>query len=78
MAIVEIMGPIVLVSLVGFFLGSALGFAMLGQAGDMNIPVRLATAGTFLGAGWAVTILAILAAEPLRAGVLNRAARRND
>lgn len=77
-AIVEIMGPIVLVSLVGFFLGSALGFAMLGQAGDMNIPVRLATAGTFLGAGWAVTILAILAAEPLRAGVLNRAARRND
>ncbi|QNE88675.1 ABC transporter permease [Corynebacterium incognita] len=77
-AIIEILGPIFLVSIFGFAMGALMGFAMLGAAGDMNVPARLTATLALLGSGWALTALAILAAEPLRSSVLRRAERKND
>lgn len=74
----QIMGPIVLVSLCGFILGSAMMFAMFGPAGDMDISTRALNAFFFLAAGWVLTFIALIAVEPLRSRVIATSERRND
>ena len=74
----ETLGPIIIVSLIGFTFGVMLGSVMLsGAAGDVNIPMRLATAGSILGIGWLFPLAAIAAVEPLRTRTLN-VGRNND
>lgn len=78
-AIINVMGPLILVSLFGFFVGASLGLMTFVQAvGYANIPLRLANAGMLLGIGWALALAALLVVEPLRSAVLKRASRRND
>ncbi|QGU03256.1 FtsX-like permease family protein [Corynebacterium kalinowskii] len=74
----QIMGPIVLVSLCGFVLGGGIMFAMFGGAGDMDVPARALNASIFLLAGWALTLIALVAVEPLRSRVLTTGGRKND
>lgn len=74
----ETLGPIIIVSLIGFTFGVMLGSVMLsGAAGDVNIPMRLATAGSILGIGWLFPLAAIAAVEPLRTRTLTLG-RNND
>lgn len=79
-ALVEVMGPIVLVSLFGFGMGVFLGMAMVfNAAGDeVNWGMRALNAFIFLSVGWLATMLAIALAEPLRSRLLHASARRND
>lgn len=77
-SLVEVMGPILLVSLGGLVFGAAIGFMMLNQAGEMDVPARLLTSLSFLSAGWAVSVLALVLAVPLRNGVIDMAVRKND
>ncbi|MEJ5928518.1 FtsX-like permease family protein [Corynebacterium sp. H128] len=77
-ALGQVMAPIMLVSLVGFMVGAAIMVALFGAAGDMNVPARLLNASVFLLAGWSLTLLAMLAVEPLRSRVLADGGRRND
>ncbi|MCQ9335700.1 ABC transporter permease [Corynebacterium phoceense] len=68
---IEIMGPAVGVSLLGFALGSPLAFVMFASTGtDVDTAGRVLMALSFLGAGWGITLIAALAAEPLRSRVL--------
>lgn len=77
-AFFQIMGPVVLVSLCGFLLGGGMMFALFGAAGDMDVPARAMNAFIFLVAGWALTLVALLAVEPLRSRVIASGGRRND
>lgn len=74
----QILGPIVLVSLCGFVLGAGMMLTIFGQAGDLDAGPRLVNAFIFLLAGWLLTVLALLAVEPLRNRVLTYGGRRND
>lgn len=63
----ETLGPIIIVSLIGFVFGALLGMVMLtGAMTDVNYIARLLLAGAFLVVGWLFTIIAISAVEPLR------------
>lgn len=78
-ALTEILQPIVIVSLSGFLLGAGLGWMMMALAADqMNLASRFLIALSLLGAGWAVTLLAVALVEPLRGRVLAHAGRKND
>ncbi|MEJ4099319.1 FtsX-like permease family protein [Corynebacterium mastitidis] len=77
-AFLEIMLPIVLVSLFGFACGSSLCLAMLQAGSEVDRLGRILSALAVLGAGWLVTALAILAAEPLRSRTLATHQRKND
>lgn len=77
-ALIEIMLPIVIVSLFGFLCGAPVGLVMLTVQAEVNIPARLGFALSLLGAGWLVTFLAVLAVEPLRSRVLATWRRKND
>lgn len=78
-ALSQVMGPVLLVSLFGFAVGGLLGLQMMGSAGgELNFFARLVNAFVLLGAGWAVTIIAIVAVEPLRSSVLVHHTRKND
>lgn len=77
-ATIQIMSPIVLVSLVGFALGSSMLMLIFGSVSEMNIPYRMLNALLFLLAGWGLTLLALVAVEPLRSRVLAAGRRRND
>lgn len=68
---IEISDPAVGVSLLGFALGAPFAFVMFSSVGsDVDIAGRLLMALSFLGAGWGITLIAALAAEPLRSRVL--------
>lgn len=77
-AVFQIMGPIVLVSLAGFALGGSMLGMLFGAAGDMDFSTRAFNAFVLLAAGWGLTVLALLAVEPLRSRVLASGGRRND
>lgn len=77
-AFIEIMLPIVLVSLFGFACGSSLCLAMFQAGSEVDMLGRVLSALAVLGAGWLLTALAILAAEPLRSRTLATHRRRND
>ncbi|MFV8395401.1 FtsX-like permease family protein [Corynebacterium hindlerae] len=77
-AMFEILLPIILVSLVGFALGSSMLMLIFGSVSEMNIPYRMLNALLFLLAGWGLTLLALVAVEPLRSRVLAAGRRRND
>ena len=63
----ETLGPIIIVSLIGFVFGALLGMVMLtGAMTDVNYIARFLLAGAFLVVGWLFTIIAISAVEPLR------------
>ena len=63
----ETLGPIIIVSLIGFAFGSMVGMVMLSNAmTDVNFFARFGMAGAFLGVGWVFTLIAIAAVEPLR------------
>ncbi|AKK04315.1 FtsX-like permease family protein [Corynebacterium epidermidicanis] len=74
-ALRQIMGPIILVSLVGFALGALMMFVVLGSLQEVNIVARTLNAVIYLVAGWALTALAMCAVEPLRSTVLADDAR---
>ena len=74
----ETLGPIIIVSLIGFTFGVMLGSVMLSSGiADVNFPMRLAMAGSILGIGWLFPLAAIAAVEPLRTRTLN-VGRNND
>lgn len=74
----ETLGPVVIVSLIGFTFGVMLGSVMLSSGiADVNFPMRLAMAGSILGIGWLFPLAAIAAVEPLRTRTLN-VGRNND
>lgn len=74
----ETLGPIIIVSLIGFTFGVMLGSVMLSSGiADVNFPMRLAMAGSILGIGWLFPLAAIAAVEPLRTRTLN-VGRDND
>ena len=74
----ETLGPIIIVSLIGFTFGVMLGSVMLSSGiADVNFPMRLAMAGSILGIGWLFPLAAISAVEPLRTRTLN-VGRNND
>lgn len=74
----ETLGPVVIVSLIGFTFGVMLGSVMLSSGiADVNFPMRLAMAGSILGIGWLFPLAAIAAVEPLRTRTLN-VGRDND
>lgn len=74
----ETLGPVVIVSLIGFTFGVMLGSVMLGSGiADVNFPMRLSMAGSILGIGWLFPLAAIAAVEPLRTRTLN-VGRNND
>ncbi len=74
----ETLGPIIIVSLIGFAFGGMVGIAMLSNAmADVNLLARFSMAGAFLGVGWLFTIVAISAVEPLRKRTLT-IGRAND
>ncbi|HLR48822.1 MAG TPA: ABC transporter permease, partial [Corynebacterium sp.] len=63
----ETLGPIIIVSLIGFAFGAMVGTTMLaGVVSDVNILGRFIMAGAFLTVGWLFTAGAISAVEPLR------------
>src|SRR5699024_5884786 len=63
----ETLGPIIIVSLIGFAFGEMVGTTMLaGVVSDVNILGRFIMAGAFLTVGWLFTAGAISAVEPLR------------
>ena len=74
----ETLGPIIIVSLIGFTFGVMLGSVMLSSGiADVNFPMRLSMAGSILGIGWLFPLAAIAAVEPLRTRTLN-VGRNND
>ena len=74
----ETLGPVVIVSLIGFTFGVMLGSVMLSSGiADVNFPMRLSMAGSILGIGWLFPLAAIAAVEPLRTRTLN-VGRNND
>lgn len=74
----ETLGPIIIVSLIGFTFGVMLGSVMLSSGiADVNFPMRLAMAGSILGIGWLFPLAAIAAVEPLRTRTLD-IGRNND
>lgn len=74
----ETLGPIIIVSLIGFTFGVMLGSVMLSSGiADVNFPMRLSMAGSILGIGWLFPLAAIAAVEPLRTRTLN-VGRDND
>ncbi len=74
----ETLGPVVIVSLIGFTFGVMLGSVMLSSGiADVNFPMRLAMAGSILGIGWLFPLAAIAAVEPLRTRTLTLG-RNND
>lgn len=74
----ETLGPVVIVSLIGFTFGVMLGSVMLSSGiADVNFPMRLSMAGSILGIGWLFPLAAIAAVEPLRTRTLN-VGRDND
>lgn len=74
----ETLGPVVIVSLIGFTFGVMLGSVMLSSGiADVNFPMRLAMTGSILGIGWLFPLAAIAAVEPLRTRTLN-VGRDND
>lgn len=74
-----VLAPLILVSLIGFLLGSALSLMMFGQAlGYIDWPARILSSCGLLLAGWAMSAMALAAVEPLRGSVLRRMARRAD
>ena len=67
----ETLGPIIIVSLIGFTFGVMLGSVMLSSGiADVNFPMRLAMAGSILGIGWLFPLATIAAVEPLRTRTL--------
>lgn len=69
--IAETLGPIIIVSLIGFSFGVLVASTMLaGALADVNVLGRVAMAITFLGIGWLMTLIAIVAVEPLRTNTL--------
>ncbi|MDK8449480.1 FtsX-like permease family protein [Corynebacterium mastitidis] len=77
-AFIEIMLPIMLVSLFGFACGSSLCLATFQASSEVDMLGRVLSALAVLGAGWLLTALAILAAEPLRSRTLATHQRKND
>ena len=74
----ETLGPIIIVSLIGFTFGVMLGSVMLSSGiADVNFPMRLAMAGSILGIGWLFPLASIAAVEPLRTRTLTLG-RNND
>ena len=74
----ETLGPVVIVSLIGFTFGVMLGSVMLSSGiADVNFPMRLAMAGSILGIGWLFPLASIAAVEPLRTRTLTLG-RNND
>lgn len=74
----ESLGPIIIVSLIGFTFGVMLGSVMLSSGiADVNFPMRLAMAGSILGIGWLFPLASIAAVEPLRTRTLTLG-RNND
>lgn len=74
----ETLGPIIIVSLIGFAFGAMVGMVMLSSAmAEVNLVARLSMAGAFLGVGWLFTLAAISAVEPLRKRTLT-IGRNND
>ena len=74
----ETLGPIIIVSLIGFTFGVMLGIVMLSSGiADVNFPMRLAMAGSILGIGWLFPLASIAAVEPLRTRTLTLG-RNND
>lgn len=74
----ETLGPIIIVSLIGFTFGVMLGSVMLSSGiADVNFPMRLSMAGSILGIGWLFPLAAIAAVEPLRTRTLTLG-RNND
>ena len=74
----ETLGPIIIVSLIGFAFGGMVGMVMLSNAmAEVNFLARFAMAGAFLGVGWLFTVVAISAVEPLRKRTLT-IGRNND
>lgn len=74
----ETLGPIIIVSLIGFSFGGMVGFVMLSNAmADANYLARFSMAAAFLGVGWVFTLIAIAAVEPLRKRTLTLG-RSND
>lgn len=77
-ALVEYMGPVILVSTLGLVFGAALGLATLSQAGDIDVAGRVGGSFVLLSAGWLVSLLAIVCVAPLRNSVIGDAVRKND
>ena len=74
----ETLGPIIIVSLIGFTFGVMLGSVMLSSGiADVNFPMRLSMAGSILGIGWLFPLASIAAVEPLRTRTLTLG-RNND
>lgn len=70
--IFETLGPIIIVSLIGFTFGAGIGGVMLaGSLGDVDYLQRFGMAIAFLGIGWIFTLIAIVAVEPLRKNALS-------
>ncbi|MDO5032271.1 FtsX-like permease family protein [Corynebacterium sp.] len=76
--VLEILGPAVALSLVGFMVGALQGMVMFAGAEGAEVDVlgRILLALGFLAAGWITTLLALLAVEPLRGYVLRDGRRK--
>ncbi len=78
-SLLEVLAPVVVVSLLGFMLGSPLAFIMFASSDpgmDVDVTSRILMALSFLGAGWIVTLVAVVAVEPLRTYALRSGGRR--
>lgn len=74
-----VLAPLILVSIIGFFVGVCLSLMMFAQVlGYLDLSSRILSSAGLLAAGWAMSAVALAAVEPLRGSVLRRLARRAD
>ncbi|WP_257158936.1 FtsX-like permease family protein [Corynebacterium cystitidis] len=71
-ALWEVLGPTLLVSLLGFASSSLTALGVFGSGSHTEAGGRLLMAGALVGLGWVLTFAAIVAVEPLRSQVFTR------
>lgn len=77
-AVIEILAPMILTSLIGFANGALIGVTMMGIAEEVNFVGRLLAALLMLAAGWLAAAIAVAATQPLRSRLLAQVSRKND
>ncbi|MHA2787611.1 FtsX-like permease family protein [Corynebacterium sp. S7] len=77
-AVLEVLAPMIIISLAGFALGGLLGLAILGMVAEVNLAGRIIAAFGMLACGWIAAAAAVFATQPLRSQLLAQVSRKND